>query len=921
MITGVRLHRYRSMSIGLVLLLVLAALIPLTSSRPAGADEGLSIEGVSAPDNKTILIDFDRTLDEGLRQYIEANANAVRSFIHVDGGTEGGSDAALTGADLQALGAEVFPGDTAEQDTLRIVLPATTTLTADGDYELWLDGDGVSFDELRFRAADGSALAGSSTARLAFAGTGTAAALASIASVEPVTSRLVRVTFAQPILAGMPAHTYTTNPSRITVGGVAATYVQKVAGSDSRVYDVYLGADLAAGQPHTLQLLGNPTGTQANSALRTSAGRVDPVAPVGGATAFTGSATPQATGLQSVEVSADRRQLTVTFDHKLAELAQLPTWRPNGIGDRPVVESPRTGTTGDSLSAAELATVLQLSGTAVDDESDPRGSGPAPSDLSEELRHTAAYFADRRTIVVSLAEGSVFRRGSAGSVTLLAGSVKDVAGVTNAAAETLAFTAPDAALPVRGADYDPRDRDYLTIDEDASTTFTHYDYEFTEGTTTPNYRVDQANVSDRVVEEQVDAIVVENKYIKATFTPDYGARLLSLIYKPTGNDLLYANPVGTPYGHGGNSPFYANWLMVWGGVAPTFSEAEHGKYWFLPWDYEIVETDDQISIVMTKTDTINHRQDGRFRYGATGMEISATYTVYKDRPVVDLDVSLHNPNAVAKEYEYWTLTTLGPGRPLHEGSPTVEHLTPLEKVRRDSSYTWMADVERRVNPEAPANSEAGRELYFDNMRYLSRWLGGNGIAYGLDLPENPQGDWWGAVNHENEEGVVRVSENDITTGMKFWTWGFNSSFDTNPYSKGNSGRPYVEPWGGVTDRFFLPDVLGPGETKSWTETFMPTQDMYSITNANEHGAALVAFGDDGTVSGHVFPTDLGRTAVFRASLVDVATGDVLAREVFRSDEYESAKLTADAGDATTVRLVLERVSGGRQELLTAEKSR
>ncbi|SDU12713.1 DUF5107 domain-containing protein [Jiangella alkaliphila] len=921
MIAAAGPHRLRSLPIGLVLLLVLAALIPLTSSRPAGADEGLAIEGVVATDDKTIEIDFDRALDEGLRQYVEANANAVRAFIHVDGGTAGGPDAALDGADLQTLGAEVFAVDTPEQDTLRIVLPATTTLAADGSYQLWLDGAGSSFDDLRIRAADGSALAGASTARFAFAGSPAAATLASVASVEPVTSRLVRVTFAQPILAGMAAHAYTTNPSRITVGGVAATYVQKVAGSDSRVYDLYLGADLAAGQQHALQLLGNPTGTAANGALRTSAGRVDPAAPVGGAVTFTGAAVPHANGLAGVEVSDDRRQLTVTFDHKLAELAQLPTWRPNGIGDRPVVESPRTGTTGDSLSVAELSTVLDLSGVVADAGADPSGTPGVAADLAGSLRHTAAYFADRRTIVVSLAEGSVFGRGSSGAVTLLAGSVTDVAGVTNAAAETLEFTAPAGDLPERGADYEPRDRDYLTVDEDASTTFTHYDYTFTPGTPTPDYRVDQANVSDRVVEEEVDAIVVENKYIKATFTPDYGARLLSLIYKPTGNDLLYANPVGTPYGHGANSPFYANWLMVWGGVAPTFSEAEHGKYWFLPWDYEIVETDDSVSIVMTKTDTINHRQDGRFRYGATGMEISATYTVFKDKPVVDLDVSLHNPGAVAKEYEYWTLTTLGPGRPLHEGSPTVEHLTPLEQVRRDSSYTWMADVERRVNPDAPPNSEAGRELYFDNMRYLSRWLGGNGIAYGLDLPENPQGDWWGAVNHENEEGVIRVSENDITTGMKFWTWGFNSSFDTNPYSKGNSGRPYVEPWGGVTDRFFLPDVLGPGETKSWTETFMPIQDLYSVTNANEHGAAVVDFGEDGTVSGHVFPTDLGRDAVFRASLVDAASGEVLVRELFRSDEYESAKLEADAGSATTVQLVLERVSGGRQTLLTAEESR
>jgi Domain of unknown function (DUF5107) len=912
---------------------LLAALLSVTSTQPANASDGLEITGVTAPDNKTVEITFDRQLDPGLEQYVTANANAVRPFIRISGGSTGSSDAALDGRTLQAVNAQVFAVDKAG-GTLRIVLPAATTLTPDGSYELWLDGAGATLDALRFRAADGTALEGTETDRFAFGGTGVAAALAAVESVEPLTSRLIRVTFASSILSGMPQHPYTTNPSRITIGnapaGVRPVYVQPIAGSDARVFDLYLNGDLDAGESYVLQILGNPTGTQAASALRTTAGTAPPNQPIAGDGSFNGSATAHSVGIDSVDVSDDRTQLIVTFDHKISEIATLPTWMPGGTGNRPVLESPVTATTGDSLSAAELSTLLTVTGRLTPGQADPPGSGnpnagPPAVDLTDELRHNAAYFADRQTLVVSLAEGNRLRRGSNGSVTLAPDSVVDVSGVSNGeAAQTVGYQAPNTAPPARSDLYDPSQSDYLDVDTEATTTFTHYDFTFAGGTNPPNYRVDAAGVSDRVVDEEINAIVVDNKYITATFTPEYGARLLSLIYKPTGNDLLYANPVGTPYGHGNNSPFYANWLMVWGGIAPTFSESEHGKYWFVPWDYEVTETADQVSITMTKVDTINHRQDGRFRYGATGLEIEVTYTVYADRPYVDMDIAVHNPASTAREYEYWTLTTLGPGRPLHEGSATMEHLAPLEKIRRDSAYTWMANVEERVNPDAPANSEAGRELYFDNMRYFSRWLTGTqtgGIAYGLDLADNPQGDWWGAVNHENSEGVLRVAPNDVTPGMKFWTWGFERSFDTNPYSRGNSARPYVEPWGGVSDRFFLPDVLGPGESKSWTETFLPTMDLHDVTNANTHGAAHVEFADDGTVSGWAFPTDLRGQSVFRARLVDADTGQVIASETFRGDAYTSVKLSGDAGSATTVQLVLERISGGPEVLLTAERSR
>src|SRR6202171_823853 len=81
-----------------------------------------------------------------------------------------------------------------------------------------------------------------------------------------------------------------------------------------------------------------------------------------------------------------------------------------------------------------------------------------------------------------------------------------------------------------------------------------------------------------IVDRTFRTHVIENRYLKVTLLPEFGGRILSIIYKPTGHEQLYRTEVGVPYGiEGGN--FYYDWLMVYGGIFPTFPDAEHGKTW------------------------------------------------------------------------------------------------------------------------------------------------------------------------------------------------------------------------------------------------------------------------------------------------------------------------------------------------------
>src|SRR3954468_23505521 len=91
-----------------------------------------------------------------------------------------------------------------------------------------------------------------------------------------------------------------------------------------------------------------------------------------------------------------------------------------------------------------------------------------------------------------------------------------------------------------------------------------------------------------IVDRTFKTYVLENRYLKVTLVPDFGGRILSIIYKPTGHEQLYRTEVGVPYGMTAGN-FYYDWLMVYGGIFPTFPDPEHGRAWLKPWAFEVVK--------------------------------------------------------------------------------------------------------------------------------------------------------------------------------------------------------------------------------------------------------------------------------------------------------------------------------------------
>jgi hypothetical protein len=327
------------------------------------------------------------------------------------------------------------------------------------------------------------------------------------------------------------------------------------------------------------------------------------------------------------------------------------------------------------------------------------------------------------------------------------------------------------------------------------------------------------------VDRTFRAWVLENRYLKVTLLPEFGGRVLSLIYKPTGHEQLYRAEVGVPYGmKAGN--FYYDWMMVVGGIFPTFPDAEHGKTWLKPWNFRVVkETAEEITVSMSLTDDFAYAAAPKqFNKGATGIEATYYVTLKAGRAALDTRAVLKNPHDKAVDYEYWTCTTLAPG-------------SDPKDIETTGAAEIIAPIEAYTTPRWSANIAAGDVSFgdgrsrFEKLRFFRNWPT-MGIAYAA--PDMQGGNFWGVINHDNEEGIIRLADNRVTRGLKMWTWGFPAFTNQGDARKEpNEAQPYVELWAGVSDQFFHSASLPALGEVTFPETYAPTIAMSGVTQAND----------------------------------------------------------------------------------------
>jgi hypothetical protein len=267
--------------------------------------------------------------------------------------------------------------------------------------------------------------------------------------------------------------------------------------------------------------------------------------------------------------------------------------------------------------------------------------------------------------------------------------------------------------------------------------------------------------------------------------------------------------------------------MVYGGIFPTFPDPEHGRTWLKPWDFRVEkETDAEVTVSMSLEDNFSYSAaPPGFARGSTGIKATYYVTLMAGRAALDARMVLNNQQDKAVRYEYWTCTTLAPGSDPDNPKATggAEIVAPIRAYTTPSWSNFLSAGDESL--------EQGKSL-FEHLRYFRNWPD-MGIAYAA--PDMQGGNFWGVINHDNEEGIFRIADNNVTRGLKMWTWGFPSfAKETDPREDPNPQRPYVELWAGVSDQFFHSAELPARGEVSIPETYSPTVGMSNVTHANEN---------------------------------------------------------------------------------------
>ncbi len=340
------------------------------------------------------------------------------------------------------------------------------------------------------------------------------------------------------------------------------------------------------------------------------------------------------------------------------------------------------------------------------------------------------------------------------------------------------------------------------------------------------------------------AVVLENEYLRITLLPDLGGRIYSVVFKPTGSNELYQNPVIKPSPWGPAEQ--GGWLAA-GGIAWDLPVAEHGYAWGDSWGYITNRIDPataSVTVFMPFQDHLRAEVDVTLRSG------EAAFTVQP---------RIVNPTDAPVDYQFWINALLAPG-PANTVGPSLRFLFPSDQVTVHSRGD-----ETLPEPQGALDWPVADGTDYSTLGNWGQWLG---------IFERPaaHGPFTGVYDGDADEGMVRVFSPVAVPGSKGFGLGWSDPFDPALYTDDDSA--YVELHAGVSPTFWDQARLAAGETYTWQETWFPVAGIGGVSTADGNGAVYLAPAAGGLAVG-LFP----RQPITGRVVLTIDEGEVLAQDV------------------------------------------
>ncbi len=314
-------------------------------------------------------------------------------------------------------------------------------------------------------------------------------------------------------------------------------------------------------------------------------------------------------------------------------------------------------------------------------------------------------------------------------------------------------------------------------------------------------------------------LTLENDYLRVSLLPELGGRVYEMIFKPTGNDELYKNPVVKPTHWG---PPEQGWWLAAGGIEWGLPVEEHGYQSAIPWSYTIAQSGEGITVTLRDAE----------QTAPDRLRASVGVFLPNDRAVLIIRPKIENARSVPLDFKWWANAMLAPG-PNNTVGPDLRFIFPIDAVTMHSTDDDRLPGHGWPGPGGPD--------------YWITWPIHNGIDWSrvgnfdewfsfFGRPQAGQ-DFVGVYDTAADEGIVRVFPHTVATGVKGFAMGWLHPIGSSQWT--DDGSTYAELHGGLAPTFWDSAHLDAGESIEWEETWYPVAGIDGFTTANGEAALRV----------------------------------------------------------------------------------
>ncbi|MEV7619188.1 DUF5107 domain-containing protein [Microbacterium sp. NPDC089321] len=272
--------------------------------------------------------------------------------------------------------------------------------------------------------------------------------------------------------------------------------------------------------------------------------------------------------------------------------------------------------------------------------------------------------------------------------------------------------------------------------------------------------------------------VLENDLMRAEFALDLGGRLVRLLDKASGRDLVYRNEIFQPANLGLRNAWFSggvewnigmrgHWPLTCAPLYAASITAPDGEPVLRMWEYERVR----------------------------GLIVQIDATLDSTVAALHVRVTVRNPHAAETGMYWWTNIAVAQT----EGSRVFAPATHAYQTQYDGTLAQV-DV---ASPDVsrPAEAQAAADWF-----------------YALDGSQTP----WIAALEPDGSGLGHVSSPRLA-GRKLFVWGDTTGGRHWQHWLGGETGSYFEVQGGLATTQYEHLRMPAGATWEWTETFLPVQ--------------------------------------------------------------------------------------------------